>query len=142
MDSSTIVKLYVDEDGSVNVRSALESASATASCLAAYAEVRAAFAAGRRDRKIRTIPRFEQAKADFERDWSEFFQILIDAELVNRAGELAEQRALTGFDAIHLAAALALRDATPEEVQISTWDRRLASAAVVEGFALAHEVNS
>ena len=51
----------------------------------------------------------------------------VDEALARRAGELADERALRGYDAVHLASALALG---PGDTILVTWDRDLSNAAV------------
>jgi predicted nucleic acid-binding protein len=58
----------------------------------------------------------------------------VDEALAQRAGELADERALRGYDAVHLASALALG---PGETILVTWDRDLSNAAVYTGVAVA-----
>ena len=58
----------------------------------------------------------------------------VDEALARRAGELADERALRGYDAVHLASALAL--GTGETILV-TWDRSLSNAAVDAGLAVA-----
>lgn len=58
----------------------------------------------------------------------------LDAALARAAGRLAERRALRGYDAVHLASALAIDDA---DVVLATWDRALAEAAAGETLAVA-----
>lgn len=58
----------------------------------------------------------------------------VDEALARRAGELAFEHALRGYDAVHLASALALGAA---ETILVTWDRDLSSAAVAAGIAVA-----
>jgi uncharacterized protein len=58
----------------------------------------------------------------------------VDEALARRAGELADERALRGYDAVHLASALALG---PGETILATWDRDLSNAAVDAGIAVA-----
>ena len=106
VDSSSIVKLYVDEDGSQEKRRAKTSADFVASSTLAYAEVRAALAVARRGRKIRTEPQFDRSKRDFEADWPSFFRLDVRETEILHSGDLAEQHALSGFDAIHLATML------------------------------------
>ena len=57
----------------------------------------------------------------------------VDWPLVRHAGELAEQHALRGHDAVHLATALAT-DAP--DLALVTWDRDLASAALELGITI------
>jgi predicted nucleic acid-binding protein len=58
----------------------------------------------------------------------------VSADIVLRAGRLAEQDALRAYDAVHLASALVVGEA--EEVALSCWDDDLRDAAVSEGLAL------
>jgi predicted nucleic acid-binding protein len=62
----------------------------------------------------------------------ELVQVGVDDALAHDAGELAEALALRGYDAVHLASALALGD---EEVALITWDGDLSSAAERMGLA-------
>jgi hypothetical protein len=55
--------------------------------------------------------------------------------LARLAGDLAAKRALRGFDAIHIAAAITLRAAAPEFTAFGVFDARLEAAARAEAFA-------
>lgn len=57
--------------------------------------------------------------------------VALDDALARQAGDLAERHALRGYDAVHLASALAID--VPGELVIATWDQELAAAAVAEG---------
>lgn len=48
-------------------------------------------------------------------------------------GALAETHALCGYDAVHLASAIAIADPA---LVVATWDRDLADAAVRAGYAV------
>lgn len=58
----------------------------------------------------------------------------VDLTMTRQAGDLAERHALRGYDAVHLATALALKD--PDLVFV-TWDRDLSAAARAAGRAVA-----
>jgi uncharacterized protein len=98
-----------------------------------YPEARAAAAAGRRGGRIDglTLRRVVGAIDDL---CAELRLIGVDAELARRAGELAEQHELRGYDAVHLATALSLNDL---RLVVTTWDSDLASAVVACGRAVA-----
>jgi predicted nucleic acid-binding protein len=98
----------------------------------AYAECRAAIAAAARSRRL-TGSEARKAVAALNDVWSSLDRLSVSEEIVHRAGELAERRALRGFDAIHLASALAQ---TPEAA-LACWDDQLARAARAEGIGLA-----
>jgi len=59
----------------------------------------------------------------------ELVVIGLDDTLARAAGDLAERHALRGYDAVHLASALAIGD---PGLVIATWDRDLASAALAQ----------
>jgi predicted nucleic acid-binding protein len=51
----------------------------------------------------------------------------VDEALAHEAGKLADNHALRGYDAVHLASALSVED---DELVVVTWDRDLAAAAL------------
>jgi hypothetical protein len=51
--------------------------------------------------------------------------------LVRNAADLAEHHGLRGYDSVHLATAIEIRDAEP--IQMLTWDHDLANAAYASG---------
>lgn len=58
----------------------------------------------------------------------------LTAALAAEAGRVARAFGLRGYDAVHLASALALQD---ETLVLATWDEELASAAAARGLAVA-----
>jgi len=54
----------------------------------------------------------------FDRDWRRYVRIPVTSRLVRLAGELAERHALKGYDAVHLASAVTLREKVPEVVLV------------------------
>jgi predicted nucleic acid-binding protein len=127
LDTSALVKLYVEEDGSSDVAAAVEVASAVVTARIAYAEARAAFARHRREGGI-TAAELRRIVQRLDQDWSRYGIVELSEAAVRRAGILAERRALRGFDALHLACALELRRAGAEVVFLS-FDTRLTGAA-------------
>jgi predicted nucleic acid-binding protein len=57
----------------------------------------------------------------------------IDPPLARQAGELAEELQLRGYDAVHLASAIALGS----EITLVTWDDDLKRGAAQRGFTVA-----
>lgn len=66
--------------------------------------------------------------------YAELLVIGMDDALARSAGDLAEQYGLRGYDAVHLASAIAVQD--PLLVTV-TWDGDLAEAALACGKAVA-----
>jgi uncharacterized protein len=103
-----------------------------ASSILAYPEGRAALAGARRGRRL--SPRaYKQAREEFESLHRELLLVGIDGPLTRHAGELAEEHDLRGYDAVHLASALALG----ADTTLVTWDGDLKRAAARTGCAVA-----
>ena len=129
-DTSSLVKLYVDEPAREDVRGALDRATVVVTSTVAYAEARAALARRRKDRTL-TAKDYGRAKRDFESDWSRFIPIDVSETLCREAGDLAERYHLRGFGSIHLASfAEMLRGLKGrDDVEFSSFDARLNAAA-------------
>ena len=114
LDTSALVKLYVDEDGASLARRGVGDAEVVSTSEIAYVELRAAL-------------------RDLHRDWPQFFLIAVGSALVREAGALAEYYRLRAYDAVHLASSLAVQAQTEEVVTFASWDRALAEVAVKAG---------
>ena len=55
-----------------------------------------------------------------DEDWETLDKLEVTEDLVREAGELAEEHAVRGFDAIHLASARLVREAYSEQTNSST----------------------
>jgi predicted nucleic acid-binding protein len=98
-----------------------------------YPEARAALAQAHRLHRV-SARDLRRAVGELDLRFEEIDLVEIDDELARRAGEKAEEHELRGYDAVHLAAALRVRD--PDVVLIAG-DRALLDAAVTEGIAVA-----
>jgi predicted nucleic acid-binding protein len=127
LDTSALVKLYVEEAGSTDVASWVERAGVVATARIAYAEARAAFARQQREGGL-TTRSLRRAVAHLDDDWARYTVVEITDALVRSAGRYAERHALRGFDAMHLAAATQLRGAG-ETVEFGCFDGALNRAA-------------
>jgi predicted nucleic acid-binding protein len=138
LDTSSLVKFYVAETGSDEVRALLNGATLVTTSLVAYPEVRAAFARRRRDGTLRRAD-FIRVKRDFEADWQTYVTIEVTPAICQEAGDLAERYRLRGFDSIHLASfAEMVRGVGGVEARFSSFDHRLNRAAT----ALARRLRS
>jgi uncharacterized protein len=77
-----------------------------------------------------------KAVEDFDATCAELLMVGIDEDLARRAGELADELGLRGYDAVHLASALALGPATT----FISWELDLSAAAHGSGLAIAPPV--
>jgi uncharacterized protein len=76
----------------------------------------------------------DRAVAELDALNAELVIVGVDEALAQRAGELADECALRGYDAVHLASALALG---PGNTILVTWDCDLSERAVGAGLAVA-----
>jgi predicted nucleic acid-binding protein len=129
LDTSSLVKLFVEEAGSEQVRQDLGEADAAATSAVSYAEARATFARLRREGKL-TRAMFLAVKRDLDADWLKLAVIEPTVALCRTAGELAERYRLRGCDSIQLATFLEVASEYPNsETRFSSFDRQLNGAA-------------
>lgn len=130
LDTSSLVKLYVDEPHSDAVRDLVASATIVATSTIAYTETRAALARRRRERAL-TAGAFASAKKTFDADWPKYFVIEVTVVLCREAGALAEHYRLRAYDSVHLAAfAETAREAGVRNTHLSSFDVALNRAAI------------
>lgn len=113
------------------MRQAVDESELVASAAIAYAELRAAVARAGRDGRISAADR-AQTRMAIDALWDVLAEIPIDSLLVRRAADLADEHALRGYDAVHLAAAITLGQ--PADVSVACWDAELAAAARALGY--------
>lgn len=135
LDTSALVKLYLQEDSSEQVIRYFEQASAIASHQIAFIEFHAALARRHREGDIRNQD-FDTIKQNFAQHWADYLQIQTDQALLNSAAELAEAFALRAYDSVHLAAAQYLHKNSKASVHFACFDKRLNLAAKMLGMAL------
>jgi predicted nucleic acid-binding protein len=128
LDTSALIKRFVNEKGSSVVQSLLQRPGGVATAKIAYAETFAGFA-----RKLRegNIPKPLHALAcrQFERDWPAYLRIELQDDILFLARDLIQRHPLRSFDAVHLASALSLKSALGEEITFAAADGRLLRAA-------------
>ena len=130
LDTSSLVKLYVEEAGSDAVRRLVAGASRIAVSVVAYPEARSAFARRHRERAL-TRADLRSVGAAFERDWSRIVRLAVTEDVYRAAAVLAERHALRALDSLHLASFLSLRRRLPRRgTAFSAFDRRLSRAAL------------
>lgn len=127
LDTSALVKLYVEEDGTPAVAAWVAEAHVVATARIAYAEARAAFARHHREGAL-TPALLRRIVARLDEDWGRYTVLEVTDVLVRNAGRFAEAYALRGFDAVHLAAAVELRQPRTK-VSFGCFDDRLNRAA-------------
>ena len=132
-DSSALVKLLVQEEGSDPVAELWDGCDAALASRLAYPEVCAALAAAGRNHDL-SHDDLDLAEQAWEQYWASVRPVELSAAVERRAGQLARTHALRGADAVHLASALALAD---PDLVIAAWDRRLHAGAANAGLQVA-----
>lgn len=125
-DSSALVKLLIAEPGSHVAVDQWEAANSPVCVTIGLAEVAAALGASQRGGRI-NVRRRNDARRELEGLWSRIARPTADDELASSAASLAFVHGLRGYDAVHLAAAVATSD-----LFVAT-DQTLLSAARAEG---------
>lgn len=120
----------VDEDGSEHAAQLWRTPHRACSSTLSYPEGRAALATARRAGRL-IAPAHRRTVEAFEELHRQLHLITASPELARRAGELADEHALRGYDAVHLATALRLGSDTV----LLTWDGALRDAALRAGLA-------
>ena len=137
LDTTALARLFVVEPGAESLGRAVAQAAAVATHLIAYAEMRATFARAVRMGRVdgAALPALI---IEFERRWASIEVLAVTEPLVRRAGDLAERHGLRGYDSMHLAAVLALRElvGSGAEVRFGVFDSKLREAALVHGLSL------
>lgn len=72
LDTSSMVKLYMEEDDSSKVEALVKTSEITAVSIVAYAEARAAFARRFREKSFEQH-KYDRIKSFFQTDWPRYF---------------------------------------------------------------------
>lgn len=132
LDASTLVKRYISEPGTPEVEKAISSAGVVGTSIISRAEVSAALA-----KAIRTVTLTREKAASalqvFRSEWPNLVRIQTTEMLIAQADALAWELSLRGYDAVHLASALLLKESMDEEVEMATFDLQLWKASQKRG---------
>ena len=131
VDTSTLIKLIVDEEGSDRADLIWQSADSVASVSLVVVEARAALAAAARGKRL-SVGQLQVAKTELAAFVDDLHLVEVNEELIESAAELAEAESLSGYDAVHLAAALFVGAAV-----LTSADRVLREAAERQGLHIA-----
>jgi len=135
VDTSTLLKLLVEEDGSERAGLIWDTAESLASASLIVVEGRAVLAAAEGSGRL-TRAQLKRAKSDITDLIEEMSLVEITEELIELAADIAEDEVLRGYDAVHLAAAL-----TVEAEILSSADAALCDAAERRGLHVANPLD-
>jgi len=130
LDASALVKRYISEPGSMMVRDLFRRVRPAVTRIS-YAELAASIARAAREGVIEAEQR-DSVLDRLDADFAELTVIEVRRSLVERVPVLVVRHPLRGYDAVQLAAALAVRE---HGAAVTFWsaDEALTAAARVEG---------
>lgn len=131
LDSSALVKRYIEEDGSGAVDRLLADHPFAATSRLAYPEILSALNRkhGAKEISARVLA---ELIAAFESDWGKLFVLEFDEELLPIVKRAIRKHAIRGADAVHLASGIWLRSVLKEDVVFACADSKLLAAARAE----------
>ena len=132
VDTSSLLKLLIEERGSDQVGMLWDTADALASVVLVVVEARAALAAALRGARL-TPAEHAEAEVELSGLVDELSIVAVTDGLIGQAAELAESEMLRGYDAMHLAAAL-----TVGAEVLTSADFALCAAAERQGLHVAN----
>ena len=135
VDTSSLLKLIVEEPGSDRAALIWDTADALAAASVIVVEGRAALAAAARGGRI-TAAQHRNAKRELTALIDDLALVQVTDELVGRAADLAEAESLRAYDAVHLAAAL-----TVGATVLTSADTALCDAALRQGLHVANPLD-
>lgn len=129
LDASALVKEYLtDEAGAEEIAAARRRARLVGTTVVSRAETEAALGEAVR-MSILTEKEARTAQENFRDDWPDLSRVQVTESIVRRAGVLAFDEGLRGYDAVQFASALAWKEGIAEEVTFATFDVALWATA-------------
>lgn len=132
LDTSWLVKLYVEEPDSAAVRAIADSDSEVVVSELAYVEFHSAIGRRRREGRI-TARAASSLLTRFKKDWTQRARVSVSREVLLRAADVMAAHSLRTLDAVQLASALLLAAGAPELPRFGAGDGRLVAAAAASG---------
>lgn len=127
-DSSALIKKYVVEKGTREVREFFASGELLWTSKISQAEVWSAFARRRRSGDL-AAPQYRRIAKSFERDWKAFAIVEVNDGVMGMIRRIVERHPLRAFDAIQLASALWTKQNLGEPILFVGADEGLLRAA-------------
>ena len=124
LDSSALVKRYIQETGTDNVVALIDDAEAVGSVMLTQVEIASALGKAAR---LEWVEHSAANKAwkDFLLHWPSFTRISVTPLLAKRASQLSWEYGLRAYDAIHLAAVLNWQETLDIPIILAVFDRAL-----------------
>jgi|APGre2960657468_1045069.scaffolds.fasta_scaffold71981_2 hypothetical protein len=129
-DTSAFVKLFINEQGSDNVRAYWDESKMVCSSQIVVLETVSALSRARQMKRI-TGEEFKRSMVNLRDLEDEIYSLSVDAQVINMACNFATNEGLRAYDALHLASAVS----TSADVFVCA-DLKLCAAAISRGLAV------
>ena len=131
VDTSSLVKVFVPEQGYQETRALVSHAQRVATSVVTYVEMWSALSRKLRNGESRPSE-YQRYLDQFETYWPLISAVPLDGDLTHIAARLAQRPGLRALDAIHLATAVYLTQRVDEPLMFSCADTTLRTAAARE----------
>lgn len=133
LDTSALLKKYLEEEGSQHIRDLIGEAEAVILSLITEVELTSALERAKRGNRL-TSPDYRQATRDWEKDLNKtkFIKISIDQKVIHYARRFVKQHRLHPADSIQLASAVMVSKKFGDNVSFVCSDQPLLDAAHLE----------
>lgn len=139
-DSSSIVKWFFDEPNMDLARGIKDKASLAFTSIVSFPEVMSAVYRAMREGRCSRAD-MQLVRGEFLRVWPDFQWVRVSEGLIQRAEQLIFRYGLKGYDSMHLASALVLKEEGDEiDLFFSCFDRNLNHAALKEGLEIHQKI--
>lgn len=132
LDTSALAKQYIREPESAQVAAWIDEAALVGTSLVARAEMEAVLGRLRRMEALAEAAAM-QALATFRRQWPAYVRLPLMEATTSRAGALAWEHGLRGYDAVHLATTVLWQEALGTKVTLASFDTQLLAVAAAIG---------
>jgi len=140
LDSSALVKRYVEETGTNSVKSILSTAGEIATSKLTYPEILSALMRKHRTGEI-AKKLLQDIVARFEKDWNHVLVLEFHNDLLQIVKFLIEKHSIKAADAIHLFSALWVKLSSKIDVTFVASDLNLLKAAQAEKLQIINPLN-
>jgi len=132
LDTSALVKQYVQERGSREVQDLIRTAEHAGTSQITRTEMAAALARATRMGLV-PVTEGESAWNGFLKDWEAITRLKVSGQIIEQSSELAWKYPLRDYDALHLASAVLWQEILEAQIILATFDRELWSAGSQAG---------
>jgi uncharacterized protein len=138
LDSSALVKRYIEESSSQKVREWIDKAISIATSQITRAEMSAVLARATRMGIINFADAYKTLES-FRTEWPDIVRLSVTELTIHRADSLAWEMGLRGYDAVHLATTLLWQETISEPIYLATYDQQLWQAGKEVGLLVLPE---